>query len=243
MKKTIALGLSLALLLSLCACGEKDVSGTVMPQETPANVEGSVETPAPAEEAEPSEAPADEAEEEFQIGTTSGGRYENAFLGIGCQLDENWTFASKEELAQLIGIVADGFDNEEYAEQLKNADMFYDMYALADEGLVTINVIFENMGVLYGTVIDEERYVQIAMENLEEQLTSAGFADIQTETGSVVFAGQERYGLRISGTYQGAPYYCQQVYIKEGSYMAAVSLVSLTQDITATMLEYFYAVD
>lgn len=237
MKKTIALVLSLALLLSLCACGEKDVSGTVMPQETPANVEGDVETSAP------SDMPADEAEEELQIGTTSGGRYENSFLGIGCQLDENWTFASKEELAQLIGIVAEGFDNGKYVEQVKNADMFYDMHAIADEGLVSINVIFENMGVLHGTVIDEERYVQMVMENFEEQLTSAGLADIQTETGSVVFAGQERYGLRISGTYQGAPYYCQQVYIKEGSYMAAVSLVSLTQDITATMLDYFYAVD
>lgn len=237
MKKTIALVLSLALLLSLCACGEKDVSGTVMPQETPANVEGDVETSAP------SDMPADEAEEELQIGTTSGGRYENAFLGIGCQLDENWTFASKEELAQLIGIVAEGFDNGKYVEQVKNADMFYDMHAIADEGLVSINVIFENMGVLHGTVIDEERYVQMVMENFEEQLTSAGLADIQTETGSVFFAGQERYGLRISGTYQGAPYYCQQVYIKEGSYMAVVSLASLTQDITATMLEYFYAVD
>lgn len=237
MKKITALILALVLVLTLCACGDKSIGGTVTPKETTAGAAGTVETPAPAEET-----PAGDADEEFQIGTTSGGEYENAFLGIGCALDENWVFASQEELAQMIGNTAEMFDNEEYAEQMKNANMFYDMFASADQGLVTINVVIQNMGVLYGAVLSEEKYLEIAMESLDEQLGSAGFADIQAETGTVSFAGQERTGLHISSTYQGIPYYCQQVYVKQGSYIAAISLISFSEDITASLLDYFYAV-
>ena len=61
MKKLTAMLLVLALMLSLCACGEKNVSGTVSPQE-------------------------EQTEVDFQLGVTTGGKYESTFLGIGCSL-------------------------------------------------------------------------------------------------------------------------------------------------------------
>lgn len=217
MKKLTAMFLALMLILSLCACGDKDVSGTVSPQE-------------------------EQTDTDFQLGVTTGGKYENAFLGIGCTLDDSWTFASQEELAQMVGTTADMFDNEEYAEQMKNTDMFYDMFAAADDGLVNINVVIQNMGLLYGAALSEERYIELSLENLDEQMSSAGFTLEGSETGTVTFAGQERSGLHVSCTYQGISYYCQQIYIKQGNYMSVITLASFYEDITESMLDYFYAV-
>ena len=217
MKKLTAMLLVLVLMLSLCACGEKNVSGTVSPQE-------------------------DQTEVDFQLGVTTGGKYESTFLGIGCSLDDSWSFASQEELAQMIGATAEMFDNEEYAEQMKNTDMFYDMAAAADDGLVNINIIIQNMGLLYGMALSEEKYIEISQEGLEEQLSSAGFTLEGAEAGTVTFAGQERSGLHITCTYQGIAYYCQQVYIKQGNYMSVITLASFFEDDTDAMLDYFYAV-
>lgn len=217
MKKITAMLLVLVLMLSLCACGEKNVSGTVSPQE-------------------------EQTEVDFQLGVTTGGKYESTFLGIGCSLDDSWSFASQEELAQMIGATAEMFDNEEYAEQMKNTDMFYDMAAAADDGLVNINIIIQNMGLLYGMALSEEKYIEISQEGLEEQLSSAGFTLEGAEAGTVTFAGQERSGLHITCTYQGIAYYCQQVYIKQGNYMSVITLASFFEDDTDSMLDYFYAV-
>lgn len=217
MKKLTAMLLVLVMMLSLCACGEKNVSGTVSPQE-------------------------EQTEVDFQLGVTTGGKYESTFLGIGCSLDDSWSFASQEELAQMIGATAEMFDNEEYAEQMKNTDMFYDMAAAADDGLVNINIIIQNMGLLYGMALSEEKYIEISQEGLEEQLSSAGFTLEGAEAGTVTFAGQERSGLHITCTYQGIAYYCQQVYIKQGNYMSVITLASFFEDDTDSMLDYFYAV-
>ena len=217
MKKLTAMLLVLVMMLSLCACGEKNVSGTVSPQE-------------------------EQTEVDFQLGVTTGGKYESTFLGIGCSLDDSWSFASQEELAQMIGATAEMFDNEEYAEQMKNTDMFYDMAAAADDGLVNINIIIQNMGLLYGMALSEEKYIEVSQEGLEEQLSSAGFTLEGVEAGTVTFAGQERSGLHITCTYQGIAYYCQQVYIKQGNYMSVITLASFFEDDTDSMLDYFYAV-
>lgn len=217
MKKLTAMLLVLVMMLSLCACGEKNVSGTVSPQE-------------------------EQTEVDFQLGVTTGGKYESTFLGIGCSLDDSWSFASQEELAQMIGATAEMFDNEEYAEQMKNTDMFYDMAAAADDGLVNINIIIQNMGLLYGMALSEEKYIEVSQEGLEEQLSSAGFTLEGVEAGTVTFAGQERSGLHITCTYQGIAYYCQQVYIKQGNYMSVITLASFFEDDTDAMLDYFYAV-
>lgn len=217
MKKLTAMLLVLVMMLSLCACGEKNVSGTVSPQE-------------------------EQTEVDFQLGVTTGGKYESTFLGIGCSLDDSWSFASQEELAQMIGATAEMFDNEEYAEQMKNTDMFYDMAAASDDGLVNINIIIQNMGLLYGMALSEEKYIEISQEGLEEQLSSAGFTLEGVEAGTVTFAGQERSGLHITCTYQGIAYYCQQVYIKQGNYMSVITLASFFEDDTDAMLDYFYAV-
>lgn len=175
-----------------------------------------------------------------QTGTLEGYKYENKFLGIGCELDESWTYASAEELAQMIGQTAEMFDDD-YADKLKDQDMFYDMMAVTEEGLVSINVVIQNVGILYGTALSEEKYLELAEDELEEQLGSAGMENVETARITANFAGAERNGIHISSTIQGVPYYCTQMCIKQGQYIASISLCSFSEDIGAELMAYFYA--
>lgn len=227
MKKITAMLLALMMLLSLCACGDDAVKGSVTPAETPAA----------------GDAPAEEPEAEVEIGAVNGGTYENAFIGVGCTLDESWTYYGQEELAEMAGITAEQLGDEEFAEQMKNADMFYDMYAYAEEGLYTMNIVVEKLNPVLTLALDEEAYIDATLENLATQLASAGFEDVVTEKNTITFAGEERTGVYFTATVQGMPYYCQQVCIKAGSHMAAISVASFYNDITSQMTEYFFAVD
>lgn len=235
MKKLVAVMMVLALVLSLCACGSGSaVAGSISPAEETGGVSGTVtQTPEPTPE------PTQEPEEDIEPGNQVGGRYENKFLGIGCELDENWTYATQEELAAMIGQTAELFT--EYAEQIKNADMFYDMMAVADDGLVSINVVFENLGMLYGSMLSEEQYLDITGENLEEQFLSAGFENIEWERISIDFAGAEHAGFHLSCTVQDVPYYCTQVCMKVGHYMAGISFCSFIEDVGEDLMANFFA--
>ena len=115
------------------------------------------------------------------------------------------------------------------------------MFAAANEGLVTINVVIQNMGVLYGAALSEEKYIELSLEDLDEQLGSAGFILQGNEIGTINFAGEERTALHVSCTYMDVPYYCQQIYIKQGNYMSVITLASFYEDITESLAEYFYA--
>ena len=225
MKKFTAMFLALMLILSLCACGEKNVSGTLSPQESQTGAAETVEEP----------------EVDFQLGVTTGGKYENAFLGIGCSLDDSWTFAGQEELAQMIGTTAELFDDEKYAEKAESLDMVQDMYASTNEGMETINVLIQNMGLLYGAAISEEKYVELGVEEMKEAVGSAGFELQSIETGTTTFAGEEHYVLHVFCTYQDIPYYCHQILVKQGNYMAIVTFASFFEDTTESLAEYFYA--
>lgn len=183
-----------------------------------------------------------EKEADVQTGTLSGFTWENTFLGIGCKLDESWTYASEEELAQMIGQTAEMFD-EEYAEQLKNADMFYDMMAVTENGLVSINVIIQNIGLIYGTALSEDKYLELAKEQMEEQFGQTGAENVEVERITRTFAGAEHEGILVSCTIQGVPYYCTQMCIKQGKYIGSVSLCSFSEDLSDFLIGYFYGLD
>lgn len=244
----------------------QDVSGTVSDASDEEEPEGQAEEAdqevetdqeEPADEEEPNqEEPADEeepnqeeeasaGEEELELGTMVGGVYENAYFGIGCKLDDNWVYASEEELAEMVGASAEVVNDEELQQQILEADIFYDMYAAADDGAVNMSVNVENLGVLYGTILDEDGYIDMATESLEESMASAGMTVTSLEKTTVTFAGQERTALCLHSVYDEyeLDIYQLLVCIKEGGYMATVTMTSMGSDITDTMAAMFYAVE
>lgn len=226
MKRFIALLLALMLVFALCACGSKDVSGTVTPEETQ-DISGDVQN---------------ESSVEFEMGDTVGGAYTSDFLGIGLTLDSNWTYATKDELLAQINLTADAFDDEELQNELKNANMFYDMMASSNDGYANINVALQNVGVLYGKVLDEEDYVKLSLEQLPDQLASAGM-DVQScESTTIEFAGATRNAIVLHSIVNDLDVYQLCIIMKIDSYFANITVTSYVEDITSDLAEMFYAV-
>ena len=193
----------MALLSALTACGgdsAEDVSGT-LPPETPMTPE----------------------ETEFQSGRVEGGTYTNEFLSVACQLGDEWTYLTDEEIAQLNGEIGESLTDEELSE------------------MFSINVIFEDMGVLYGAALDEDAYINLVMPTLEDALMQAGMSDIQVEAGSMEFAGADHSTLRVTSTISEIPVYELMVCVKEGNYMGVITLASYLEDTTEEMAALFTA--
>lgn len=226
-KNIICILLMIAMLFTLVACGEGEkVSGDVDKSDV----------------AEPSGTTDVGTDDDFEIGTVSGGKYENKFFGIGCELDSGWTYAAEEELLAQTDIVAEQFTDEELREQLKSADMFYDMMATSNDGYSNINVVVQNIGVMYGALYSEEDILQENIEELPGQVADAGMEVKTCEKISIQFAGTERNAIAMHSIYEGIDVYQNVVIIKNGSYVGIITVTSFMEDITAAVANLFYAV-
>ena len=143
-----------------------------------------------------------------------------------------------EDAPELSGVVAES--SEEMQKAMEDGKSTYDMFASAMEGLVTINVVYEDLGALYGKLLDEAGYLEIAVPKLEDALASMGLSNVKVEQTPVQFAGLVREGAVISGEMDGVPMYETLVCIKQEGYMCCVTMCSWTEDITADLAELFY---
>lgn len=228
-KRSLYLLVMTALLLALTACGgEKEVGGTVAPPEEP----------------EPPAAGTVEAvEEDFQPGEMNGGVYTNEFFGIGCTLDSNWTYLTDEEIAELNQSTYEQISDEKLRTAMEDASL-QDMFAQADGGLVNISITIENMGVLYGNTMDEAKYLEVARPTVETGLTDIGMTELVMEASTETFAGGSHEVMNISGMLEGdVPFYQKLVLVKQGNYMAGISIGSAMEDITADIAALFYKLD
>lgn len=185
--------------------------------------------------------PDDPGGTEFQSGRVEGGTYTNEFLSVACQLGDEWTYLTDEEIAQLNGEIGESLTDEELSEMFSNGKTVQDMYAASADGTATINVIFEDMGVLYGAALDEDAYINLVMPTLEDALMQAGMSDIQVEAGSMEFAGADHSTLRVTSTISEIPVYELMVCVKEGNYMGVITLASYLEDTTEEMAALFTA--
>ena len=76
-----------------------------------------------------------------------------AFAGISCTLDDSWYFYTDEQIDELNGFVRESTSDEELKTRLESSSSVQDMYAASTDGLMTINVVFTNMGLLGGSTV------------------------------------------------------------------------------------------
>ena len=255
MKQSCFTAVLLAVCLLLSGCGnsgtvesgtvsalqtvQQPVSGTVTLPEVPAANSAQDETrtadPVPAEQAEP----------DFVPGFRSGGVYENRYFGLCCTLDDYWTFLSDAELLKLAGLSIDELDDESLKEILGNSDVIYDMYASADDGLETVNVVIEKLSLLNSTIYDEKSYADAAVEGLEASTAAMGVSDAVIESGTEFFAGAMHPIIRISGTLDGTDvgFFEKVICLKRGSYVCCITCSSCFEDITDTISAAFSAIE
>lgn len=174
--------------------------------------------------------------------TADTNTYENDFIGIGCKLDSDWEVFSTEQIAQLNGLMASQMTDEALAKQLEDSGVLQPFYAQKEEGLVTMNIALENLGVLYGSTMDEQQYAEQAVKQVAPTLESLGLGmtNIKTEIGKLTFAGKEHVAIFVSANIQGFSFYETMVCIKTGRYIANITAGSYFTDTTKDSLALFY---
>lgn len=177
---------------------------------------------------------------EFTLGTITGNKYENSFIGIACNLPSDWSMLTQEEVKaqneQALGMMG-----EEYANAIANATIIYEMFATHENMTDTVNV---NMEKLTGAAaaLNEEAYAKLSIESLKSALESMGLTVTSATVGTVSFAGKDRTCINIEGEFMGIPVYEVVVCMKCGNYMAVISTCTWSANTCDQILANFYAV-
>ena len=221
-KKWLALLLSLVMVFSLTACGSSN--------NTP-------------DEPDPGEGSGAQTEEkEFEAGTIDGDVYSSDVTGLKFTLGDNWVFLDDEAIEEVTGMVQDMTDDEALEEAMSQGASIYDMYAMVTDGSGrTANITVENLGALYGTILNESKYIDAVIDQLKPSFESMGATDVVVETATYSIAGVEHSGIHCAFTLQGVSLCEQMVCIKEGRYMYNITCVGDSEDAAAGVMAMFTA--
>ena len=253
-RKVLTLFTICLLALSACSKSPEDIRGTIVTQEaTSASSENqSADAPSASEDTSEktsdketssgaSEETAASSEEEISLGHSLNNIYESTFLGIGCKLNEEWTFLSDEEIRKANQFMGE-FMGEEMKRALKNATTFTDMMATHSNGMDTVNISFEKLPLAYSTMT-EMQYLELSEKNMEVPLKNMGMEDVSLSIGKCNFLGKEYSCLIVSATYSGSYCYETIVPIKRSGYVANVVACTWNENKTLELLESFYVLE
>ncbi len=184
----------------------------------------------------------EETTDAFELGTTDGLVYENAFIGLGCTLPSEWTFYSDEEIMELNNYTADVM-GEEYEELMKDAQIVYDMYAVDATGMNSINVSLEKIDnrMLAGVDVADIYAQNAAM--FVEMYTSMGCTNVVAEPTTFDIGGEEFDGIEISADISGYTLYQKCFGVKCNGYLASIAITAYDSDVTGDIVSNFYLVD
>lgn len=222
---------------------EEDPAGTETETEPETETETLPETTAEINTVAPdTEVPEDTEPTESAsiLGVTEGTHYENAYFGLAYDFGAEWYIANDEELAELIGVTADVIDDAVFEEALRESGFAYSIYATADEGLTTLSVGVENLGILYGLTLTEQEYIDMSEDMLVEALESVGLTNVVIEQTTVTLAGTEHPAVKVKGEIYDIELYETIVVVKSSIYIACVTASSYVTDTTAEILADFY---
>jgi hypothetical protein len=157
----------------------------------------------------------------FTIGTWNGNVFENSWLNMKFEIDDEWTIASDEKIAEYSGIGQEILGelqgtSKESLEAMADLTTVYGFMALKGEGDPSIQLIFENLAkTIEGTKTTEEEYLDIMLETLLE----LGY-EVVEEATDVKLADKTFKKLKLSA-YNGLlvqDFYCY----KKGKYMVGM---------------------
>ena len=125
------------------------------------------------------------------LGHVEDNVYTNAAFDLHLDLSDAWHVATPEEIAQLMDIASDRFDDKALAENLKNSGVVYDLYATNKTSGASLTVILENTGSSQDLTADDvSALIDQVIPELEASFKNAG-CDVQSCGPGTVSASDE----------------------------------------------------
>lgn len=242
LKSAAVLLLVMALLCSLAACGGETQPEATEPETTTAPTEAPTteETTEPETTEAPTTTEAEPTEDEtlsgLDIGTVEGNTYTNETLALRCELDANWYIYTEDELASLMGAVADVLSDTAVSEAVENNQSIIVFYAMDTATYSNINITVSKNDM---SALGEENFVALMVPQMKPILEQSGFEDVTCTQAEFEFAGQTHTGIDITGTTQGVTVYERQVYLMVDSCMYAVTATSYEEGGAQAVLDIF----
>lgn len=213
MKKLFSMLLAVAMMLSLCLCFA--ACGNLVPEQIL-----------------PSEEP------EISMGSYSGNTYRNDFLGLSCTVPEGWEFYSEEQLLELNGFVGE-YVSEEVQEQLKNANVVFDMFAQHPTEGSSINVNMEKLNAVQLISLDIQETLEAQIPGIESSYQEMGYTDVQVNSQKATIDGKEFDSLFVSAKVNGMDFVLVCFAFRKGNYLVNVSAGTLQMEKLNSLLGCF----
>ncbi len=181
-------------------------------------------------------------EKKFTLGTVNGDSYENEFIGVGYTLDEGWSFMSRADLLSEMG-VDQTLSGEELEAAINQADIISDMDASIADGTESVFVQAKNMGMVFGTIMGEDKYIDMWQEALDEDYSENGnFDDVVYTKEAVDFCGRKCKSLNVHLKSGDINVYQKTIFIKIDGYMIEIVVTSVTDwNAVDGILDNFYS--
>ena len=184
------------------------------------------------------------AEPLVKAGAIRGNTYENASLGLGCVLPEAYYLAAPEELAALMGIADDAFEQtESLADYLLDHNAWTDLLASTDSG--------EYVSVLVSPVTEEMKEM-LEFFPLEEFAAAQGYSAVSLLTAQgcfdITFAVDDAYDgfmaddcacLYYTAREDDEPVFFRQLLYVVDDTMVTITAGTYEEDGTLDILGYF----
>ncbi len=230
MKKFLSVLLAVLMLLSLVACGEDSKPASSV-NNTPATSTPESKTESSEVSSETSSNDIAEEHKLFERGVVDGNVYTNEFAGVRFTAPEAMTFYTDEEIAAVYGA------SEEMFNITLDTSIIYDMYAMNPETGATVNVNYENMGLLYGALLTAESYLAASKSNLEAVFNDTpGMNVTSLEQSTVNVGGEEMPCINLVIDINGMSLYETLVTKEADNYMMVFTIGALSTEEIDTIL-------
>lgn len=174
---------------------------------------------------------------EFSMGTVNGNSYENDFVGIRCDLPQDWTIYDEAQLAEMIGLFSDTFTEGDFKDLVEETGTSVIFYAENPSTLSSINITVGDTESYDMAMSDHKALVDAMVEQMPEMMEQAYTTDVKVETDTFSFCGEDTYGTYITATVYGVPIFQRQVIDVEGTYNITITVCSYEEDNTMELLE------
>ena len=187
---------------------------------------------------------AEESDQRPLIGHCENGVYENAFFGIGCEVeDDDWVFMSEEELQQYDQASAEWMGFKDIRDALESGAVYTDMSASDPNGYDSLRVTIEkikNTGLVYS----ENVHIESSAKTMPIYLKQMGATDIKTDTVTVNVFGEEKKALIVSLKMEDIQIYEAQIcVIRDGFIVTCGAAGTTSEERVLELLKCFYALE
>lgn len=176
----------------------------------------------------------------------AGEVYRNEYFKFTCNLSADWYVLNPDELSQMLGItydaLGDGTAGKLIQSSFENGSTQMDFYAVNTVGAQTINVVLSKAKVLE-MLLSDQQLLKVSIPLITSSLTDMGATNIASDTKQITFLSEDHVALILTSEYQGGQIQETIFVIRQGGYLASITITDMTGNPTDDFVDYFQVIE